>query len=165
MDRAGEFDDFPTDADRPSLQEVTDSFFTAWREAEQTEHAVKQTHRKAGRLVGAAMAVGVLVAVPVILSQQPAVSSQSQPSVILDRPVDEGGSAELSWHGTDGLRYAVVVAGTSVPTSVIFVSGSRTSVRVPIDPVRGYCFLIQATDGRQFYQTPPLAIRGAACRL
>ncbi|HEX4225085.1 MAG TPA: serine/threonine protein kinase, partial [Pseudonocardiaceae bacterium] len=79
--------------------------------------------------------------------------------------VDEGSSVELTWHGTDGLRYAVVVAGTSVANSVIFVSGSRTTLQVPIDPGRKYCFLIQATDGRQFYQTPPLAIRGAACRL
>lgn len=166
MEPGGDFDDFPDDADRESLDEVADRFFAAWQEFDQAQ-AQRDTHRQrnVGRLVGAALALAVLVAVPVIVSQQPAVSSQPAPNLTLDPPVDHGDSADLDWHGADGLRYAVVVAAASRANKVIFVDAGQTSLNVPIDPVRQYCFLVQATDGNQIYQTPPQPIRGADCKL
>ncbi|HEY4019905.1 MAG TPA: hypothetical protein VGM75_14540 [Pseudonocardiaceae bacterium] len=164
MDPAGDFDDFPDDADRESLDDVADRFFAAWQEFDDAEAKKKtrQAQWRVSKLVGVAGMLAGLVAVPVILSQQPAVSSQPAPAVTLDQPVDHGDSADLSWHGQPGLRYAVVVAGASRATRVIFVGGQQTSVL--IDPGRPYCFLIQATDGRGVYATPPRAIRGAVCR-
>lgn len=163
----GDFDDFPDDGDRESIDEVAERFFRAWDEAEPPTPPPERTKTAPGRVVGVAAALAVLVAVPLLTLQQPAVSSQPTPSagvLRLDPPVDEGPTVDLNWHGADGLRYAVVVAGASMPTKVIFVTGDQTTMRVPIDPVRAYCFLVQGTDGEQVYQTPPRAIRDAVCR-
>ena len=171
---AGDFDDFPEDSDRESLQEVADRFFTDWPDTEPFEEPSQEppsepVRRPVGRMAGIATVLALFIAVPVVLDQQPAVSDQTVAQVSvelrLDPPVDNGGTADLNWHGAGGLHYAVVVAGASMPTKVIFVNGERTSLRVALDPARQYCFQVQATDGTQVYQSPPRAIRDAVCRM
>lgn len=77
-------------------------------------------------------------------------------------PVDLGNSVELTWTSDRVLDYAVIVAGDGEPNHTLLAQRNRT-MTVPVDPVRKYCFLIQATDGDQVYQTGPKAIRGATC--
>jgi len=77
---------------------------------------------------------------------------------------DRGQAVELTWRGASSLEYAVVVAGAGLPTRAV-LAHHALSIRLPISPDRQYCFIVQATDGRQVLQTAPRAIRGAVCRL
>ncbi|MFV2115761.1 protein kinase [Micromonospora sp. LOL_025] len=83
-------------------------------------------------------------------------------SIELTGVVDRGDVAELTWRGDETLDYAVVVAEEGGPVRTILVQ-RRTSHRVRIDPVRGYCFEIQGTNGPQIFLSAPAAIRGATC--
>ncbi|HEY2700295.1 MAG TPA: hypothetical protein VGJ45_32880 [Pseudonocardiaceae bacterium] len=162
---SGDFDDFPEDADRESLQELADRFFAGEPSGEEPAPPVR---RPIARFAGAATALALLVAVPVLLTQQPAVSSQPASTrtieLALDPPVDQGPAVELTWRGPPDLQYAIVVAGLAQSAQVIFVSPHRTDLLVPLDPARQYCFQLQATDGANVYQTAPRGIRGATCR-
>lgn len=53
-------------------------------------------------------------------------------------------------------------AATVEPNQAVLAQRDHT-MTVPVDPVRKYCFLVQATDKYQLYSTPPKAIRGAIC--
>lgn len=77
---------------------------------------------------------------------------------------DRGQTVELTWRGATSLEYAVVVAGTGLPTRAVLARHAR-SMRLQVHPNRQYCFLIQATDGEQVMQSEPRPIRGAVCRL
>ncbi|MEJ3746493.1 protein kinase [Actinomycetes bacterium KLBMP 9797] len=77
-------------------------------------------------------------------------------------PADRGNFVELSWHSTEPLDFAVVVAAEGERAKVILAQRANT-YRVPVDPVRRYCFLIQGTDGDQVYESQPKPIRGARC--
>lgn len=143
------------------------------------------TTRRTGILVGVGAAVVGLIAVPLLLfrsgsADQPRpgatgtsgpavevpVSSEPPPTVNLklDAPTDEGTAVQLNWSADGDLDYAVVVAGERVDTMVL-VANRQHTMRVPVDPARGYCFQIRATDGRHVYTTDPAPIRGAHCKL
>lgn len=160
----GEFDDFPEDSDRESLQDVADRFFTD----EPVVPTPAPVRSPANRFAGAAAVVALLVAVPVVLTQQPAVSSQPAATrtieLALDPPDDQGDAAELTWRGPPELHYAIVVAATGQPATATFLAPHRTDLLVPLDPALQYCFQLQASDGTDVYQTAPRAIRGAVCR-
>jgi hypothetical protein len=80
----------------------------------------------------------------------------------LTDPVDRGNVVELSWRSTEPLDFAVVVAEEGERAKVLLAKRA-TTYRVPIDPVRKYCFLIQGSDGLQVYESQPKPIRGARC--
>ncbi|MFE9207264.1 serine/threonine protein kinase [Micromonospora sp. NPDC007230] len=80
----------------------------------------------------------------------------------LTDPVDRGNVVELSWRSTEPLDFAVVVAEEGERAKVLLAKRA-TTYRVPVDPVRKYCFLIQGSDGLQVYESQPKPIRGARC--
>ncbi|MGQ0840910.1 serine/threonine protein kinase [Actinokineospora sp.] len=81
----------------------------------------------------------------------------------LAAPTDRGDQVELSWRSTRNLDFAVVVAAEGEPTRVLLAQRNRT-MTVPVDPARKYCFLVQATDGTQVFESMPVPVRGAVCR-
>ncbi|WP_121162743.1 serine/threonine protein kinase [Micromonospora pisi] len=93
------------------------------------------------------------------------VPTPTRAAVVLELtdPTDRGNFVELSWRSNQPFDFAVIIAGEGEQTRTIFAHRS-TSYRVPVDPVRKYCFEIQATDGQQFYVSPSKPIRGATCR-
>jgi eukaryotic-like serine/threonine-protein kinase len=173
-DPPGEFDDFPQETEpRPG-----DRFFADWERGDPDPEPPARPRRHP--MLGAAAALAVLVAVPVLAGRQPSPAAESpRPAEIaaapasgvtvhtvdlqLDTPVEAGDSVQLSWRSDADLEYAVVVAGTALPTKVVLVNREHT-LRVPVEPDRQYCFLVQGTDGAHVYQTAPRPIRGAVCR-
>ncbi|WP_236796596.1 protein kinase [Amycolatopsis sp. GM8] len=159
---APEFDDFVVPADDP-VQRPTRS-------------------RRPYFLAGAAVVAAGLVGAAVLLAQQgsgelhttprlPPPPAQETPSsaaapvrLNLADPVDLGNQAQLSWtvEGEQVLDYAVIVAGEGEPNRTLLAQRNH-SLTVPIDPVRKYCFELQATDSNQVWTAPPKAIRGATC--
>ncbi|WP_115945079.1 serine/threonine protein kinase [Amycolatopsis thermalba] len=80
----------------------------------------------------------------------------------LDDPVDQGDHVELSWRSSEALDFAVIVAAEGERSTTVLVQRNTTH-RVPVDPVRKYCFLIQGTDGPHIYESQAKPIRGANC--
>ncbi|WP_328644823.1 protein kinase [Amycolatopsis sp. NBC_00348] len=139
--------------------------------------------RRSGRLgvllgVPALVAVVVVVAVvllrddPAPLTPAPAApppaassaaaSSASGPALVLDPPADGGSYVDLTWHATGTLEFAVIVAAEGEPAKTRYADRNRT-LRVPVDPGRKYCFLVQATDGTHTVESQPQPFRGATC--
>ncbi|WP_326957789.1 serine/threonine protein kinase [Amycolatopsis sp. NBC_01286] len=137
--------------------------------------------RRSGRLgvllgVPALVAVVVVVAVvllrddPAPLTPPPAppapssaaASSASGPALVLDPPADGGSYVDLTWHATGTLEFAVIVAAEGEPARTRYADRNRT-LRVPVDPGRKYCFLVQATDGTHTVESQPQPLRGATC--
>lgn len=94
----------------------------------------------------------------------PGLPSPSGRAVQLDLndPVDLGDHVELSWRSSEALDFAVIVAAEGERSTTVLVQ-RNTSHRVPVDPVRKYCFLVQATDGNKVYESQAKPIRGANC--
>lgn len=139
----------------------------------------RRTSRTPFVLAGAsAVALFAVVAVLLLLNRPgelavppapaPVVAASASPTsarvvqLELTDPVDRGNSVELSWRSTEPLHFAVIVAAEGEPEKAYIVR-EATSYRVPVDPVRKYCFLIQGTDSVQVYESPPKPIRGARC--
>ncbi len=77
---------------------------------------------------------------------------------------DHGQTVDLAWHGAPTLEYAIVVAGSGLPTRAV-LAHHALSMQLQVYPDRPYCFLVQATDGKQVLQSEPQAIRGANCQI
>lgn len=93
--------------------------------------------------------------------------STSRPALVtagveLATPQDFGDHVVLTWTSRRTLEFVVVVESHGQPSRYLWVERSHTTT-VPIDPARGYCFLVRGTDGNQVYESRPAAIRGAAC--
>jgi hypothetical protein len=98
----------------------------------------------------------------------PAVASAAAPSapavrLELAEVTDRGNVADLAWRSSEPLSFAIIVAGEGRPSRTI-IAQQATTYSVPIDPVRKYCFLVQATDGVDIFTTAPRSIRGAVCK-
>lgn len=85
-------------------------------------------------------------------------------AIELEPPVDQGTHVQLTWRADGDLDFGVVVAGERIDTMVLVANRKRT-MRVPVDPVRRYCFQVRGTDGRNFRISAPQPIRGAQCKL
>jgi eukaryotic-like serine/threonine-protein kinase len=83
--------------------------------------------------------------------------------VELAMPTDRTDHVELAWRSTRELDFAVVVAVDGGPTTVVRAGRNRT-MTVQVEPGRRYCFMVQATDGVQVYESTPVPLRGATCR-
>ncbi|WP_410651313.1 protein kinase domain-containing protein [Amycolatopsis sp. cmx-4-54] len=90
-------------------------------------------------------------------------SPKPAPRVELDAPIDHGSMVELTWRAPHGFDSAVVVADGTGEAKTMIVRQQRT-MKVPVDPGRKYCFLIQITDGGGVQESAPRPIRGAICR-
>jgi hypothetical protein len=95
----------------------------------------------------------------------PATQPAAGPAVTLDlaEPADGGNQVTLSWtSSSDTVDYAVIVAPEGEPNRTLLAQRLHT-MTVPVDPLRRYCFEVQATDGRSVYTSPSQSIRGAVC--
>jgi eukaryotic-like serine/threonine-protein kinase len=99
---------------------------------------------------------------PVATSTVAPTSTRAAVRLELTDPTDRGNFVELSWRSSEPLDFAVIVAGEGEQAKTLFAH-RNTSFRVPVDPVRKYCFLIQATNGQEVYSSAPKSIRGASC--
>jgi hypothetical protein len=131
--------------------------------------------RKGISLVAAVMVGLLLLAVVAVVSHQlssrhpsassPTTAPPSPSSALAVRLVgvkDAGQSVSLTWTGAPSLEYAVVVAQAGQPAQVKLVRHAH-SARVPVVPGYPYCFVVQATNGKQVIETDPKSIRGAVC--
>jgi eukaryotic-like serine/threonine-protein kinase len=93
------------------------------------------------------------------------VAAPSRPTVLLELAdvTDRGDVVDLSWRSSEPLSFAVMIAGED-GSSWSVLAQRATTVSVPVDPVRRYCFLVQGTNGVDIYVTPPKPIRGAVCK-
>ncbi|MDW5327045.1 serine/threonine protein kinase [Plantactinospora sp. KLBMP9567] len=92
----------------------------------------------------------------------PATASPRVVRLELADPADRGNVVELSWQSSEPLDFAVIVAAEGERARALLAQ-RNTTYRVPVDPVRRYCFLIQGSDGNQVYESQPKPIRGANC--
>ncbi|WP_410602949.1 serine/threonine protein kinase [Amycolatopsis sp. lyj-90] len=84
----------------------------------------------------------------------------------LAEPADRGNQVMLTWtSSSDVVDYAVIVAPENEPNRTV-LAGRARSITIPVDPMRRYCFELQAADSRVMavYTSPPRSIRGAVCR-
>jgi eukaryotic-like serine/threonine-protein kinase len=132
-------------------------------------------------LAGGCVLTGLLVAVLMLRSQSDPDELRTTPRVPpppvspadtgprtavrleLADPIDRGDQVVLNWTSDQTLDILVVVAGEGEPNRYLFAHRNHT-MTIPVDPVRKYCFLIQATDSNQVHETPPKGVRGAVCR-
>ncbi|MFY1688265.1 serine/threonine protein kinase [Plantactinospora sp. WMMB782] len=132
--------------------------------------------RRAALLAGAA-GVTLLATSAALLVDRPAELTVPPPgpAVAGDRPptppavrlelsaaTDRGNVVELSWRSSEPMDFAVVVAVEGERARVL-LARRETSYRVPVDPVRRYCFRVQGSDGARVVQSEARAIRGANC--
>lgn len=124
-----------------------------------------------------ALCIGVLVALLMLLNR-PDLPAQTAPGgvgttaaqegavepveVELDEPVDRGDFVQLSWESSAPLDFAVIVAGEGEKATAV-LAHQKNTLRVKVDPERGYCFAVQGTDGGYVYESHPRPIRGATC--
>ncbi|PWK83266.1 serine/threonine protein kinase [Lentzea atacamensis] len=174
-------------ADRPSTADVVVRQLTAMQEPQpesepepepepepEVVEPAKRTRFRARTVIGVVATATALVTVPVFVHHQQAnppsaaptttttTSSSAPATLTLTDPVDGGTHVDLAWQAPDGFTFAVVVAAENKQPQVL-MARSR-SMRVPVEGVGRYCFLVQATDGARVLESPPKPIRGATCK-
>ncbi|SDD80267.1 protein kinase domain-containing protein [Actinokineospora iranica] len=90
-------------------------------------------------------------------------SSAPAVDLVLAAPKDVADKVELTWHSGKRLHYAVVIDAEGDQARVEYV-GTSTSVTLPVDPGRKYCFAVRGSDVHQVYESEPAPIRSAVCR-
>lgn len=124
-----------------------------------------------------ALCIGVLVALLMLLNRAE-LPAQSAPDGVgtttpredavepvdleLNEPVDRGEFVQLSWESSTPLEFAVIVVGEGEKARAVLAHRKNT-LRVQVDPERGYCFAVQGNDGDHVYESDPRPIRGATC--
>jgi eukaryotic-like serine/threonine-protein kinase len=84
-------------------------------------------------------------------------------TVTLADPADRGDHVVLTWTTDDeSLHFGVVVSGDGEPSRTLLAERNRT-MKVPVDPVRKYCFQIRGSNGDRFVESQAKPIRGAIC--
>ena len=129
-------------------------------------------------LAGAALLLALLALVPLLIfrgdpeemSTTPKVPSAGgidpagRVTVELAAPVDLTDKVQLSWKANRELDFAVVVAAEGEKNPQVVLAQRDHSTTVEVEPGRKYCFMIQATDGDDVYESKPQPLRGASCR-
>lgn len=82
--------------------------------------------------------------------------------VELAAPRDFGDHVVLNWTSRRVLDFVVVVEGARQPSRYLWVERNHT-VTLPVDPARGYCFVVRGTNGNQVFESRPEAVHGADC--
>jgi eukaryotic-like serine/threonine-protein kinase len=81
---------------------------------------------------------------------------------VLSDPADQSTFVDLAWAAPSGLTFAVAVAAENEQTKVLLAHQDR-AMRIPVEPLRKYCFQVQATDGVRVLESAAKPIRGAVC--
>jgi serine/threonine protein kinase len=119
--------------------------------------------------VPAAVALATVLAVafwprPTPASPPPTTPAASGPVIVLDEPTDLTDRVSLHWTTTDDrLFFAVVYWPEGEKSDTVLVETSRTKT-VPVEPGRGYCFLVRGTKGDKIHKSQTRALRGATCQ-
>jgi hypothetical protein len=126
-------------------------------------------------LAGVALLLALLALVPLLLlrgdpeelattPRVPAAGGAAAPDVTveLDPPTDLNTKVKLTWTASADFDFAVVVAGEGEKRRWVLAERNH-SMTIPVKPGVKYCFLVQATDGDQTYDSEPVAVRGATC--
>jgi hypothetical protein len=127
-------------------------------------------------LAGAALLLALLALVPLLLLRGDPDEIPSTPklpaaggtgatdvTVELAEPTDLTDKVQLTWKATRDLDFAVVVAAEGEKARVLLAERSN-SMTIEVEPGLRYCFMIQASDGDQVYESEPQPLRGASCR-
>ena len=128
-------------------------------------------------LAGAALLLALLALVPLLLLRgDPDELSSSthlpntvggsgagEPKVELAEPTDLTTKVELAWTASQDFDFAVFVAEEGQENKV-FLAERNHSMTVPVAPGRKYCFMVQATDGDDVYESNFVPLRGASCK-
>jgi Interferon-alpha/beta receptor, fibronectin type III len=83
-------------------------------------------------------------------------------AVELAAPTDLTNKVELNWKATRDLDFAVVIAAEGEKTRVLLAERNH-SMTIDVRPGVKYCFMVQASDGDQVYESEPQPLRGATC--
>jgi hypothetical protein len=121
----------------------------------------------AGATATLLLAGGILVAggsASGAANDAPPVASASGPPVVTLAPPDPAGAlaTRLSWAGTPGLTYTVVVTRQGGEPREE-PAGDATTLTVATEPAAAYCFLVRGTDGRQVVESNVQRLRDAMC--
>lgn len=139
----------------------------------------EQPHRRLVRydlLAGIALVLALLALVPLLLLRSDPDEMSSTPklptaggadpagdvTVELAQPTDLTDKVRLDWKATRDLDFAVVVAAEGESTRVLLAERNH-SMTIDVKPGLKYCFLVQASDGDQVYESEPQPLRGATC--
>jgi hypothetical protein len=110
-----------------------------------------------GVLVAAVVAPGATDGAP------PVPGAAGVPAVDLAPPAPLGALAtRLSWSGTPGLTYTLVVTRPGEQTREE-PAGDATTLTVATEPGSAYCFQVRGTDGRQVVESNVQRLRDAVC--
>jgi serine/threonine protein kinase len=128
-----------------------------------------RTGRRGWRLVPAAAVVVLVAALAVVFWPRPEQTPPSPaappppPVIELADPDDLGAEVSLSWTATDDrLFFAVVFWAEGEPRRTELARRDH-AMTVPVEPDRGYCFLVRGTNADQIVESRVRAVRGAVC--
>ena len=121
----------------------------------------------AGATVTLILAGGIVIAAAAGPSSTgaapPAVSTFGPPGINLSPPDSVGALAtRLSWSGTPGLTYTLVVRRQGAEPRDEFV-GEETTLTIATEPAAAYCFIVRGTNGQQVVESNVQGLRGAVC--
>jgi serine/threonine protein kinase len=126
-------------------------------------------------LAGVALLLALLALVPLLLLRGdpaemattphvPSAGGSAAPAVKveLDPPTDLNTQVKLTWTASADFDFAVVIAGEGERRKWVLAERNH-SMTVDVKPGVKYCFLVQATNGDQTYDSELVALRGATC--
>jgi hypothetical protein len=127
-------------------------------------------------LAGVALVLALLALVPLLLLRNDPEEISTSPKVPpangvepdtvvveLAEPTDLRSTVQLTWKATHDLDFAVIVAAEGLKPRALLAE-RKHSMTVDVEPERKYCFLVQASDGDQVYESEPQSLRGAVCQ-
>jgi serine/threonine protein kinase len=125
-------------------------------------------------LAGAALVLALLALVPLLLLRGnpeeissspilPAAGGTDDVTVELAAPTDLTDKVRLDWKASRELDFAVVIAAEGEKARVVLADRNH-SMTVDVEPGVKYCFMVQASDGDQVYESEARPLRGAVCR-
>jgi protein kinase-like protein len=159
-----------------SSSSFADDFGGYGRSEVDTKPKTKPKRRFRYEIAGGVVLIGLVIALVVLLlGGDPETMPTSSPAaevpgadpkavnLVLAPPDDNGTKVNLSWRSSRELDFAVVVAAEGKHNEVLMANRNH-SMTIEVDPNLKYCFLVQATDGNNVYESKALPIRGATCK-
>jgi serine/threonine protein kinase len=119
----------------------------------------------------AATAVVLVAALAFVLWPRPTpsppanASPRTAPAAVIEivEITDLGEQVSLTWTTTDERLYFGVVYWAAGEKSDTRLAARARTMSVPVEPGRGYCFLVRGTDGDRVVVSRPRAVREAVC--
>ncbi|MFE2758041.1 serine/threonine protein kinase, partial [Actinosynnema sp. NPDC059335] len=94
----------------------------------------------------------------------PPVVGAAEPTIELDEPIDLGDRVSLTWTASDDRLYFAVRYWAEGEPGRTEAVGFGRSATVTVDPDRGYCFLVRATEGGdRVFESRTVRLRDAVC--